>query len=188
MEQIASWVAPIATTIAALIVASNLGARLTGLGFIIFTIGSIAWTALGVVTDQPNLLWQNVILTALNLFGVWRWLGWQARVEEGGAAAAKDSRQAPGETLFPVSLLTKSAVLSASGEPLGGCIDAMAGCSSGRIAYLVVAEGGVAGVGQTLRRLPWAGCSVEEQQVRTSLPTSQFCVLEPVQAGHWPAR
>ena len=51
MEQIASYVAPVATTIAALIVASNLGARITGFGFIIFTIGTqtvngpeITWT------------------------------------------------------------------------------------------------------------------------------------------------
>ena len=37
MEQIASFVAPVATTIAALFVASNLGARITGYGFIVFT-------------------------------------------------------------------------------------------------------------------------------------------------------
>ena len=33
METIASWVAPIATTIAALMTASNLGSRVTGWGF-----------------------------------------------------------------------------------------------------------------------------------------------------------
>ena len=69
MESIASWVAPIATTIAALMTASNLGSRVTGYGFVVFTIGSIAWAALGIATGQPNLLWQNVILTGLNLFG-----------------------------------------------------------------------------------------------------------------------
>ena len=42
MESIATWVAPIATTIAALMTASNLGSRITGYGFISFTIGSIA--------------------------------------------------------------------------------------------------------------------------------------------------
>ena len=67
MEQLASYVAPVATTIAALIVASNLGSRITGAGFIVFTIGSIAWALLGLATDQPNLLWQNVVLTVLNL-------------------------------------------------------------------------------------------------------------------------
>ena len=188
MEQIAAYLAPVATTIAALIVASNLGARITGFGFIVFTLGSLAWAILGFATGQPNLLWQNVILTALNLFGVWRWLGWQAQLEEGGAAAARESRQAASETLFPVSLLTKSEAVSAQGEPVGRCVDAMAGCSSGRIAYIVVAEGGVAGVGQVLRRLPWAGCSVEDGQVKSPLRQAQFCALEMLEPDHWPAR
>ena len=187
MEQIASIVAPVATTLAALIVASNLGARITGLGFIIFAVGSVAWTILGYMTDQPNLLWQNVILTALNLFGVWRWLGWQARVEEGGASAAKDSHALPGEDLFPVSLLTRGKVISKDGHDIGRSIDAMAGCSSGRIAYVVVAEGGVAGVAQTLRRLPWTGCSAHDEQVTTPIPRAQFCELEALEPDHWPA-
>jgi hypothetical protein len=188
MEQIASIVAPAATTIAALIVASNLGARITGLGLIIFTLGSIAWSLLGLATGQPNLLWQNVILTGLNLFGVWRWLGWQARLEQGGEAAAEESRDEPGETLFPVSLLTKGRVVTRDGVEAGSCVDAMAGCSSGRISYLVVAEGGVIGVGQTLRRLPWTGCSVEEEAVRAPLPQAQFCALDVLEPDHWPAR
>jgi len=187
MEQIASIVAPVATTIAALIVASNLGARITGFGFIIFTVGSVAWTLLGLTTDQPNLLWQNVILTGLNLFGVWRWLGWQARIEEGGVSAARESHREAGETLFPVSLLTKAKVVSSDGRDIGSSIDAMAGCSSGKIAYVVVAEGGVAGVGQTLRRLPWAGCSADDECVTAPLPLSQFCTLEPLEPDHWPA-
>jgi len=188
MEQPLTIIAPVATTIAALIVASNLGARITGIGFIIFTVGSIAWTALGAITKQDSLLWQNVILTGLNLFGVWRWLGWQARIEKGGAAAARDSRIERAETLFPVSLLTKGQVVSVDGEDVGRCVDAMAGCSSGRLNYLVIAEGGVAGVGQKLRRLPWTGCAVDDDQVKAPIPLSRFCRLEPLEPDHWPAR
>ena len=187
MEQIASIVAPVATTIAALIVASNLGARITGVGFIIFTIGSVAWSILGLATDQANLLWQNVILTGLNLFGIWRWLGWQARIEQGGASAAKDSHTEAGETLFPLSLLTKARVVSKDGREVGRCVDALAGCSSGRISYIVVAEGGVAGVGQTLRRLPWRGCVADDDCVTAPIELSQFCTLEPLEPDHWPA-
>ena len=50
----ASWVATVATIIAALMTASNLGPRITGYGFIVFTVGSIAWLALGIVTGQAN--------------------------------------------------------------------------------------------------------------------------------------
>lgn len=188
MEQLASFVAPVATTLAALIVASNLGARITGIGFIIFTAGSLSWCVLGFATSQDNLLWQNVVLTGLNLFGVWRWLGWQAKIEEGGASAAKESHRGPAETLFPISLLAKGKVLSKEGEEIGRCVDAMAGCTSGRIAYLVVAEGGVAGVGQTLRRLPWSGCSADGELVKAPIPLADFCTLDPLEPDHWPAR
>jgi hypothetical protein len=41
MEQIAFPLAPIVTTIAALIVASNLGTGITSFGFIAFTVGSV---------------------------------------------------------------------------------------------------------------------------------------------------
>jgi hypothetical protein len=188
MEQLASYIAPVATTIAALIVASNLGSRITGAGFIVFTIGSVAWALLGVATDQPNLVWQNVILTALNLFGVWRWLGRQRRIEEGGETAAEASKARAGENLFPVSILAKAPIMSADGEQLGKSVDAMAGCCSGRLAYVVVSEGGVAGVGETLRRLPWIGCSVEDEKVITGLGQSRFCELETLEPDHWPAR
>jgi len=188
MEQLASYVAPVATTVAALIVASNLGSRITGAGFLVFTIGSIAWALLGLATGQPNLLWQNVILTALNLFGVWRWLGRQRRIEEGAEKAAEESKVRAGETLFPVSMLVKAPVLSSDGDELGRSVDAMAGSSSGHLAYVVVSEGGVAGVGEKLRRLPWSGCSVEDETVKTGLPKSQFCALETLEPDHWPAR
>lgn len=188
MEQLASYIAPVATTIAALIVASNLGSRITGAGFIVFTVGSIAWALLGLATDQPNLLWQNVVLTVLNLFGVWRWLGRQARIERGGEAAAEQSHHKPGENLFPVSALTKGQVLAKDGTGIGRCVDAMAGCMTGRLAYVVVSEGGVGGVGETLRRLPWLGCHVADDRVQTSMDEDALRHLEELEPDNWPAR
>lgn len=181
MESIASWVAPIATTIAALMTASNLGTRVTGWGFAVFLVGSIAWLALGIATDQPNLVWQNIILSVLNAFGIWRWLGRQRMIEEGGEAARQASRRSPGETLFPVSLLSKARV----GPGDGRCIDAMAGCDSGRLAYVVVAQGGVAGAGETFRRVPWADVRLEGEQVQLSRPIDSFSKIEE---GQWPGR
>src|SRR5215203_6752497 len=115
MENSLSWVARIATIAAATITASNLGSRITGYGFIIFTIGSIAWFSLGIATGQPALVWTNAALTFLNLFGIWRWLGRQAKVEEGAKAASQVSQERPVETLFPVSLLTRSPVVGNDG-------------------------------------------------------------------------
>lgn len=187
MESIATWVAPIATTIAALMTASNLGSRITGYGFIVFTIGSLAWLTLGITTGQSNLLWQNVVLTFLNLFGIWRWLGRQAKFEDGGQHAAEASERASSETLFPVSLTATAAVVGGDGTELGTCVDAMAGRSTGRIAYLVVAEGGVAGVGEKLRRIDWSDVSVDDGVIRTRLDRARFGRLAKLEKDKWPA-
>ena len=188
MESIATWVAPIATTIAALMTASNLGSRITGYGFIVFTVGSLAWLTLGIATDQSNLLWQNVVLTGLNLFGIWRWLGRQAKIEDGGMTAQTVSEEMASETLFPASLLTKASVVGRGGDILGASVDAMLGCRSGRPAYLVVAEGGVAGVGETLRRIDWSCARVEDDRIVTSLDRPAFDRLEALPKDQWPGR
>jgi hypothetical protein len=187
METTLSWVATIATIVAASITASNLGSRITGYGFIIFTIGSIAWFGLGLVTGQPPLIWTNAVLTFLNLFGVWRWLGRQAKVEDGSHKAARASQDTPGEALFPVSLLATAKVRSADAE-LGRCVDAMAECTSGRIAYVMVSEGGIAGAGETLRRLPWSALHAEGDEFVSRYDQTQFREIEPVPKDQWPAR
>jgi membrane protein implicated in regulation of membrane protease activity len=158
-----SWVATIATIIAASMTAANLGSRITGYGFAVFLIGSLAWLATGLLTGQPALVWTNAVLTLLNVFGVWRWLGRQARVEEGARSASEASEDTPGEALFPISLLSRAPVRGGNDE-LGQCIDAMAGCHSGRLSYVVVSEGGIGGVGETLRRLPWSAAHVDRDQ------------------------
>ena len=76
-----SWVATIATIIAASMTAANVGSRITGYGFAVFLVGSLCWLATGLMTDQPALTWTNFVLTILNIFGIWRWLGRQAKVE-----------------------------------------------------------------------------------------------------------
>ncbi len=188
MESIATWLAPIATTIAALMTASNLGSRITGYGFAVFTIGSLAWLALGFATGQPSLVWQNAILTALNLFGIWRWLGRQAQFEEGGEAAQVDSRDTPGELLFPAALLGHAKLASCNGEELGTAVDAMIGCRSGRIAYLVASEGGVAGVGEKLRRIGWRGLEVTGDRIEASLDKATFERLPLLDKDRWPGQ
>ena len=185
MADIISWLATVATIVAACMTASNLGARITGYGFIVFTVGSLLWIATGAMSGQPALLWTNIVLTGLNIFGVWRWLGRQVRVEEGGQAAAEASQHTPGEALFPVSLLAKAQIYD-GGEAIGHAVDAMAGCRSGRLAYVVVSEGGVAGIGETLRRLPWDQAHVEDERVMAS--AGGLGSLEELPKDQWPGR
>jgi len=187
MADTLSWAATATTIVAALMTASNLGARVTGYGFAVFTLGAVFWIAVGALTDQPALLWTNAVLLVVDIFGVWRWLGRQARVEEGARAAAEASEEAPSETLFPVSLLGRASV-EAGGKEVGRCVDAMAGCASGRLSYVVVSQGGVAGVGETLRRLPWGKAKVDEQKLVATIATAEFDRLEQLARDEWPAR
>lgn len=188
METFVSWVATLATIGGACLTASNLGARITGYGFIVFTVGSIAWFALGQITGQPALIWTNIVMTVLNLFGVWRWLGRQAKVEQGAQRAAEKSDGLPGETLFPASLLGNAKLVSGDGSELGTLVDAMLGCRSGRLSYLVVAEGGVAGVGETLRRVEWADSKVDGDRLSVRFGSKQFAGLPALARDDWPGR
>ena len=187
MADTISWVATVATIIGALMTASNLGSRVTGYGFAVFLVGALCWIGVGVLNHQPALLWTNVVLTLLDIFGIWRWLGRQARVEEGARAASEASEHTPGEALFPVSLLVRAPV-HCGDTGLGHCIDAMAGCRSGRLDYLVVSQGGVAGVGETLRRLPWSDAHVDGDSVVSHVGRQAFDRLEELQKDEWPGR
>ena len=68
------WFATAATTIAALIVALDLGRRRTGFGFVLFTIGSVAWVAGAVLVADWPLTTTNVILFVINAVGIHTYL------------------------------------------------------------------------------------------------------------------
>ena len=187
MAEVISWVATVATIIAASMTAANLGSRITGYGFCVFLIGSLSWLAAGFLTGQPALTWTNVVLTILNIFGIWRWLGRQTKMEEGARATSEASEHRPGEALFPGSLLSRARV-RCGGTEVGHCLDAMAGCRSGQLDYLVVSEGGVAGVGERLRRLPWNHAQVADEIVEADLAVDSFADLEELPRDQWPGR
>ena len=185
MADTISWVATIATVLAALMTASNLGARVTGFGFLVFTIGALCWARVGFLNHEPALLWTNLLLTALDVFGVWRWLGRETQVEEGARTATKASEHTPGEALFSVSLLGRAPVWCGLTE-VGHCVGAMAGSRSGKLDYLVVSEGGVAGVGERFRRLPWGDAHVEDDRVAVHIAPDRFERLDEVRRDEWP--
>lgn len=184
MADTISWIATVATIIAASMTAANLGSRITGYGFCVFLVGSLSWLATGLMTQQPALVWTNVVLTILNIFGIWRWLGRQARIEDGASTAAAVSEDRPGETLFPVSLLLSAPIEDRSGKALGSCVDAMAARSSGGVRYIVASEGGVAGVGETLRRVPWTDASVAGGKLSIGQSLDRY---EAIEKDQWPA-
>ena len=74
MAEILEWYATISGIIAAIMLAGDFGRRITGFGFILFCTMNIAWIAFAQMDDTGGLMWQNIILFAVNLLGVWQYL------------------------------------------------------------------------------------------------------------------
>ncbi len=68
------WTASVSGMIAALLVAADLGKRDTGLGMLLFCGSAIAWLGGAALTGDWALGTQNVVLFAIDVFGVYRYL------------------------------------------------------------------------------------------------------------------
>lgn len=175
---IAGWIAPAATAIAALMTAANLGARVTGWGFVVFTIGSIGWSIVGVTSGQHNLLATNAFLTLVNMLGIWRWLGRQARYEDGGQAAVEASEQEPAvPTLAAASQLIGLPAHLADGSPAGTVVEMMIECAPARMSYIVIAMGGVGGIGEKLRAIDRDRVTLRGDHIELSISRSKLDAL-----------
>lgn len=187
MLDVAGWIAPAATMIAAIMTAANLGARVTGWGFAIFSVGALAWIAVGAATGQHNLLWSNAFLLLVDLIGVWRWLGRRARYDSAAEAAAARSTQTAEPTLFALAGLEGMPIHDGKGQVMATTVDAMASCEEGRIVYLVVREGGIGGVGERLHALGWDEVVVHDGAMTSRLSPESLTRRSPLSPGQWPA-
>jgi hypothetical protein len=82
------WIAAIGTILAAAMVAADYNRRVTGLGFILFSIVACMWVYSGLTApDGMPLAIQNGVLLFINLFGVWQFLISQKKKREIDKAA-----------------------------------------------------------------------------------------------------
>jgi hypothetical protein len=174
MENTAGWLALVATSIAALMTAANLGPRVTGWGFAVFTAGACAWAYVGLATHQSQLLWSNVFLGAVDLFGVWRWLGRRARFSDVSTAEEGRSERDRGTTLFSAIGLDGMPVRGRDGAVIGHVTDALISCADGGIGFFVIRTEGTAGLGETLRKLPWKDVEASSKAIKTRLEASHL--------------
>lgn len=188
MEEAAGLIAPAATMIAAMMTAANLGARVTGTGFIVFTLGSIAWSVVGFTSGQTNLLATNLFLTLVNLVGIWRWLGRQREYEDGARRAAKRSRLAASPSLFAASAFGGLPVSDIRGEVIGHAVDAMIECESGCLSYVVVASGGIGGIDETLRAIPATMLDCHADGLVLLMTVTEFERRDVLDGAAWPGR
>jgi Gpi18-like mannosyltransferase len=73
---IIEWFAAICAAIAALMVSLDLGRRMTGFAFILFTFSSLGFIAYGVMDPEPEgaIAALNFVLLLINLNGIYRYL------------------------------------------------------------------------------------------------------------------
>ena len=173
--------------IAAMMTAANLGARVTGWGFVVFTIGSICWSLVGFASGQTNLLATNAFLTLVNLVGIWRWLGRQRAYEDGGKSAQEASRRSAYPTLFTATGVAGLPVKAADGAQVGSVVEALVTCDNGEVSYIVVSSGGIGGVNETLRAVSRADVEFACDGFRLRCDAAWFERLPPLSDGAWPA-
>ena len=68
------WAATGTGIAAAIVVSLNLGVRITGWGFVVFTVSSVCWIAAAVMQGETALTVQNAVLFVINLIGIYRYL------------------------------------------------------------------------------------------------------------------
>lgn len=188
MIALAEWIAPIATMIAAMMTAANLGARVTGWGFVVFTVGSVAWSSIGLASGQTNLLATNAFLTVVNLIGIWRWLGRQRSYEDGGKSAEQASRRtAASPDLLSATGLAGMRVETDGGHAIGKAVEALIECGSGCVSYVVVARTQTGGLAEELRAVPRAALTLRCDHLTIALSEAAFAALPVLSDGDWPA-
>jgi hypothetical protein len=80
MPEILRWVASVSTMGAGLVLAARVRARLIGWAFVVLTMGSLIWIGVGYLSREYALMAQNIVLTLINVFGVYRWLIWKGKI------------------------------------------------------------------------------------------------------------
>ena len=68
------WIAAIGTMIAAGMIAADLGRKVTGYGFVLFCAVAVTWIVSGLTSDALPIAAMNIILLAINTWGVWQYL------------------------------------------------------------------------------------------------------------------
>jgi hypothetical protein len=80
MDEILRWVATAGTIGAGVVLAARARPRITGWAFVVLSAASIIWIIVGYLTAEYALMVQNVVVTLINLFGIYRWLIWKGKV------------------------------------------------------------------------------------------------------------
>jgi hypothetical protein len=85
-------------------------------------------------------------------------------------------------------MLQDRPLVDSNGEKVGRVAGAMAECGSGRISYLVIGEGGIAGVRERLHMLTWDKVSIVDGTLTSRLSADALRASPEVTPDQWPER
>jgi hypothetical protein len=71
------WLASLWVTGSGLVIAARVRPLL--MGWVGLTVGSLLWIAVGYLSADYALLVQNVVITLINMLGIYRWLIWKGQ-------------------------------------------------------------------------------------------------------------
>lgn len=186
MDGFTGWLASMATIGGGLMVAVNLGSRLTGWGFVLLTLGSATWSFNAFQNQASSLLLANVVMAAVNAFGIWRWLGRRRRIEQGSAVAMERSAVAPVPSLVSAISVIDRPLALPSGEHFGTVVDLMLRCRQLDLDYAVLAFDGIGGLGEELRAVPADLLGLDINGLRARLDEEAIRALAPIDPAAWP--
>lgn len=110
---------------------------------------------------------------------------------EGGARVIPSAEPSPGPGPFVMASasLAGDAVVNARGEDLGNIERVMVDVKSGRVAYAVLARGGVLGLGEKLFAIPWDALALDAPHRRFILDVDRDRLDKApgFDRQHWPA-
>ena len=95
---------------------------------------------------------------------------------------------APQSTLFAAGAILETPVHGPDGEKLGKVAEIMLAAGRGDIAYVVLARGGVLGIGEVLHALPWCDFTIspEDGSLALAMSGADLNAKGGFDKDHWP--
>ena len=125
--EVLRWVASVITMAAGLVLAARVRPRLIGWAFVVLTLGSLIWIGIALLSGEYALMAQNIVLTLINLFGIYRWLIWNGKSDAGHRGIAtvpgvhlSESRRCISMQMDPDYLDRKNEEIALIARALGG--------------------------------------------------------------------
>lgn len=99
-----------------------------------------------------------------------------------------ENQSGPGPRLMTAQTLEANKVMNRSGDQLGEIEDIMLDVTRGRIAYAVMAAGGILGVGRKLFAVPWSALTLDTDRHCFVMDASvqRFKDAPGFDKDHWP--